>query len=197
MTTPMKQSKRNPSPKPGGPGVFEQAFIERMGLSPVEYIMQKLQTGSDLSAIEYLYGMISAEIARQNRCINPGFTMYYEEAQRVLRTSSQADKAVSIESDQARIISQLIGGKSFINHYDPQLKALSQNQDFISQIKILRKQTQALSDSRTKAKAISDFFYHKDLNRFLEVMEIVDAVRKYGKQASAHISIFYAMYLYE
>ena len=31
----------------------------------------------------------------------------------------------------------------------------------------------------------------------LEVQEIVKEVVAYGKQASAHISIYYAMYLYE
>ena len=33
--------------------------------------------------------------------------------------------------------------------------------------------------------------------KFPEVKAIVEAVLSYGKQASAHISIYYAMYLYE
>ena len=47
-------------------------------------------------------------------------------------------------------------------------------------------------------KRIADYFYLKKANeRFQEVQEIVKGVVAYGKQASAHISIYYAMYLYE
>ena len=70
--------------------------------------------------------------------------------------------------------SQLIGGDRFLKAYDDQLKSLSAN------------------------KRIADYFYLKKANeRFQEVQEIVKGVVAYGKQASAHISIYYAMYLYE
>jgi hypothetical protein len=45
---------------------------------------------------------------------------------------------------------------------------------------------------------IADYFFKNQANeRFSMVKVIVEAVLKYGKQASAHISIYYAMYLYE
>ena len=62
------------------PKVFETAFTKRLGQTPVEYLVEKIQRGSDLSSIEYLFDIVSAEIAMKNHCVCKGFAYYHTEA---------------------------------------------------------------------------------------------------------------------
>ena len=62
----------------------------------------------------------------------------------------------------------------------------------------LRKNLNGLELRDTKAANIeimNAFFHEKINNQYDEVADIVNCVKKYGKQASAHISIYYAMYV--
>ena len=96
--------------------------------------------------------------------------------------------------------SQLIGGDRFLKAYGDRLKSLSANSEFRTFVALLRMELNGkeVTDTTTANKRIADYFYQNKANeRFPEVQEIVNGVVNYGKQASAHISIYYAMYLYE
>ena len=68
---------------------------------------------------------------------------------------------------------------------------------FVREIRLLLSGKE-VSNTPEANKQIADYFYKSHANeQFSEVKEITEAVRAYGKQASAHISIYYAMYLYE
>ena len=47
---------------------FERAFAERMGLSPVDYLVKKLLSGSAAASVSYLFEMIAAEVAAEAGC---------------------------------------------------------------------------------------------------------------------------------
>ena len=55
---------------------FEDAFRDRIGRSPAEFIQQKLANGTEPKTIQYQYEMMAAEIARQNSCAAPPFSLY-------------------------------------------------------------------------------------------------------------------------
>jgi len=98
------------------------------------------------------------------------------------------------------VVSQLIGKERFLNQYDSLLKFLASNKEFINFIKPLRQDLDSTGAGDTKIvnRRVADYFYINKANeKFPEVKAIVEAVLSYGKQASAHISIYYAMYLYE
>lgn len=59
-----KKAKMPPVRK--NPKVFETAFQKRLGQSPSEYLVGKIQSGSSISSIEYLFDIVSAEIAAKN-----------------------------------------------------------------------------------------------------------------------------------
>ena len=61
--------------------VFETAFQKRLGQTPAEYLVEKIQCGSDISSIEYLFDILSAEIAMKNHCVCKGFAYYHAKAQ--------------------------------------------------------------------------------------------------------------------
>ena len=63
------------------PKVFEMAFQKRLGQSPADYLVEKIQSGSDLSSLEYLFDIVSAEIAMKNHCTCRGFAYYHAKAQ--------------------------------------------------------------------------------------------------------------------
>ena len=48
------------------PKVFEAAFQKRLGQSPTDYPVRKIQSGSSVSSIERLFDMVSAEISAKN-----------------------------------------------------------------------------------------------------------------------------------
>ncbi len=79
--SPAKSKKVKKSPVNKNPVVFETAFEKKLGQTPVEYLTNKIQGGSSLSSIEYLFDIVSAEIAMKNNCVCKGFAYYYEKAQ--------------------------------------------------------------------------------------------------------------------
>ena len=105
---------------------------------------------------------------------------------------------ITVSKEFAR--SQLIGGERFLISYAHQLQILAADKTFMQFITNLRAQLagQELSNTKTANRRIADYFYHNHANElFPEVKQIVLGVISYGKQASAHISIYYAMFLYE
>lgn len=74
-----KKSKIPPLAK--DPKVFEAAFQKRLGQTPVDYLIGKIQSGSSVSSIEYLFDIVSAEIAAKNHCVCKGFDYYHAKAQ--------------------------------------------------------------------------------------------------------------------
>ena len=61
--------------------VFETAFQNRLGQSPTDYLVGKIQSGSSVSSVEYLFDIVSAEIAAKNHCECKGFAYYHAKAQ--------------------------------------------------------------------------------------------------------------------
>ena len=193
--------KKKAQPKPQIKAVsFEKAFEERLGQDPTTYVLNKMVGGSDIGAIRNLFDIMAAEIELRSRCKSPGFDYYYEKAlsKQILKPVIMSDAHVQITKSFA--ISQLIGKERFLDQYGSQLKTLAENGDFMSFVAVLRQQLagQETTNTREANKRIADYFYTNKANeRFSEVKAIVEAVLTYGKQASAHISIYYAMFLYE
>ena len=79
--SPAKSKKVKKSPVNKNPIVFETAFEKKLGQTPVDYLISKIQSGSSVSSIEYLFDIVSAEIAMKNNCVCKGFAYYYEKAQ--------------------------------------------------------------------------------------------------------------------
>lgn len=192
-----KKAKTTPSAKAVS---FAKAFEDRLGQDPTTYVLNKMASGSDLGAIRNLFDIMSAEIELRNRCKSPGFDYYYEKAlSKQMLSPSETPKAQQ-RITKSFVISQLIGKERFLNQYDSLLKALASNKEFINFIKSLRQDLDSTGAGDTKIanRRIADYFYINKANeRFPEIKAIVEAVLSYGKQASAHISIYYAMYLYE
>ena len=179
---------------------FAKAFEERLGQDPTTYVLNKLAGGSDVGAIRNLFDIMAAEIELRNRCKSPGFDYYYEKALSKQILNPSEPPKVQLRITRSFAISQLIGKDRFLDQYGSQLKALAENGDFIRFVAELRQQLagQEVTNTREANKRIADYFYINKANeRFSEVKAIVEAVLAYGKQASAHISIYYAMFLYE
>ena len=179
---------------------FAKAFEERLGQDPTTYILNKMAGGSDIGAIRNLFDIMAAEIELRNRCKSPGFDYYYEKTLSNQLLNLSEPPKVQQRITKSFAISQLIGKERFLNQYDSLLKALAKNKEFMSFIVTLRQDLAGAQHGNTKSTnmQVADYFYKNKANeRFPEVKAIVDAVLLYGKQASAHISIYYAMYLYE
>lgn len=179
---------------------FTKAFEERLGQDPTTYILNKMAGGSDIGAIRNLFDIIAAEIELRNRCKSPGFDYYYEKALNNQLLNLSEPPKVQQRIAKAFASSQLIGKERFLNQYDSLLRALAKDKEFMSFIATLRQDLAGAQHGNTKSTnmKVADYFYKNKANeRFPEVKAIVDAVLLYGKQASAHISIYYAMYLYE
>jgi len=94
--------------------------------------------------------------------------------------------------------SQLIGQDTFIDLYLDDLQSLHENARFMAFVAQLRKKLNGaeLSNTRAANTEIMNAFYYANINdQYEEVADIVNRVKQYGKQASAHISIYYAMYV--
>ena len=193
------KKKKKDQAKPQSRAVsFEKAFEERLGQNPTTYVLNKMVGGSDIGAIRNLFDIMAAEIELRSRCKSPGFDYYYEKAlsKQILKQVVMSDTHAQISKSFA--ISQLIGKERFLSQYDSQLKALAGNRDFMRFVEELHQLLagQEISNTREANKRVADYFYINKANeRFSEVKTIVEAVLAYGKQASAHISIYYAMFI--
>lgn len=57
--------------------VFINAFKKRLGRTPLEYIDQKIKTGSRLDDVKYLFNILAAEISNRNNCKFFDFDYFY------------------------------------------------------------------------------------------------------------------------
>ena len=85
-SNPGKSKKSSIPPIRKDPKVFEKAFETRLGQTPVDYLIAKIQSGSSVSSISYLFDIVAAEIALKNHCVNKGFDHYYALAQERMET---------------------------------------------------------------------------------------------------------------
>lgn len=86
-----KQQKKAPictSPK-----VFEDAYLRRIGQTPVEWIQAKVKSGSALETIRYLFEINAAAIADRNHCMMQSFEKYYAQYLK----EKEPDKSVIID----------------------------------------------------------------------------------------------------
>lgn len=70
---------KNKPPINTSPGIFESSFQKRLGQSPLEWVETKVEGGSQLKSVQYLFDISAAEIARQNNCTPQPFDRYYKE----------------------------------------------------------------------------------------------------------------------
>ena len=84
--TPPKGKKRKKPAVSKNPKVFEEAFEKNLGQHPADYLIEKLQGGSSVSSVEYLFDILSADIAMKNHCTCKGFDYYYMIAQERMKT---------------------------------------------------------------------------------------------------------------
>ncbi len=73
--------------------MFETAFQNRLGQSPVDWIKTKIENGSQIDAIQYLFEITAAAIAQQYHCDYYDFEFYYR--QYVSVVAKEADKGSS------------------------------------------------------------------------------------------------------
>lgn len=194
------QKRKRCQPKPQAKAVsFEKAFEERLAQDPTTYVLNKIAGGSDIGAIRNLFDILAAEIELRNCCKSPGFDYYYEIALNKQKLKMAEEMVVQPRITKAFAISQLIGKERFLRQYESLLKTLASNEAFMRFVTDLRQQLagQETTNTREANKRVADYFYTNKANeQFSEVKEIVQAVVSYGKQASAHISIYYAMFIY-
>ena len=94
---PPKGKKTQKTAVSKNPKVFEDAFEKNLGQNPVDYLIEKLQGGSSVSSVEYLFDILSADIAMKNNCICKGFDYYHiiaQERMKAMRKRTVHNKLV-------------------------------------------------------------------------------------------------------
>ena len=129
----MKQQKNKKSNKPPvnkNPAVFEKAFERKLEQTPVDYLVGKIQSGSSVSSVEYLFDIVSAEIAMKNNCACKGFAYYYEKARERIKTMQKHtvyNKLVRdripeiIEASGKTCVSEVLSQDAYIQALDTKL----------------------------------------------------------------------------
>ena len=95
--TPPKSKKTKKPAASKNPKVFEEAFEKSLGQHPADYLIEKLQGGSSVSSVEYLFEILSADIAMKNNCICKGFDYYHiiaQERMKAMRKRTVHNKLV-------------------------------------------------------------------------------------------------------
>ena len=95
--TPPRSKKTKKPAVSKNPKAFEDAFEKNLGQNPVDYLIEKLQGGSSVSSVEYLFDILSADIAMKNNCICKGFDYYHiiaQERMKAMRKRTVHNKLV-------------------------------------------------------------------------------------------------------
>ena len=82
-----KQSRRKQQPKPvarkhfihPSPAVFENAFHEQIGQTPLEWVKMKVDGGLPLDSIRYLFQVTASAGAKEYDCVQQDFEKYYHQ----------------------------------------------------------------------------------------------------------------------
>ena len=125
-----KSKKEKKPPISRNPIVFETAFQKKLGQTPVDYLISKIQSGSSISSIEYLFDIVSAEIAMKNYCVCKGFAYYHSKAQEkinAMKKHTVHNKLVRdripeiIEASGRKCITQVLPDDAYIQALDAKL----------------------------------------------------------------------------
>ena len=95
--TPLRSKKTKKPAVSKNPKVFEDVFERSLGQHPADYLIEKLQGGSTVSSIEYLFDILSADIAMKNNCTYKGFDYYHiiaQERMKAMRKRTVHNKLV-------------------------------------------------------------------------------------------------------
>ena len=157
-SNPGKSKKSNNPPISKDPKVFEKAFETRLGQTPVDYLIAKIQGGSSVSSISYLFDIVAAEIAMKNHCINKGFDHYYALAQERMEAMKKHIEHNKLVRDK---IPQIIeaSGKTCVT-------------EVLSQENYLRELDRKLSEE------LSEYLQSKSLEELADLLEVMGAVVK-------------------
>ncbi len=138
--------------------VFEKAFESRLGQTPVDYLIAKIQNGSSVSSISYLFDIIAAEIAIKNHCVSKGFDHYY---------------ALALERMEA--MKKHIEHNKLVRDKIPQIIEASGRTcvtEVLSQEDYLRELDRKLSEE------LSEYLQSKSLEELADLLEVMGAVVK-------------------
>lgn len=193
---------------------FENAFFERLGQTPVEFVYTKLHVGSDKRSVEYLYEITAAEIARRNHCKAIPFDDVYPEAERMPRMPIAKREVEKVQKRGKQRLQEYIeicqreflnrkGCEPFGGQCAAQLDSLYRNKAFrdrISQISTEYAQIEFCSDTKDpeylqfKRETIPRRMRELGLTEYPAVQTICDFVVRDGKsQKSALITIYYSV----
>lgn len=127
----VKDSKKAKTPPVSkDPKVFETAFQKRLGQSPTDYLVGKIQNGSSVSSVEYLFDIVSAEIAAKNHCECKGFDYYHAKAQeriKAMKKHTVHNKLVRdripqiIEASGKTCVTEVLSQEAYIQALDAKL----------------------------------------------------------------------------
>ena len=85
-----------------GTDSFEEAFSSRLNQTHLEWVTIKVEGGSPLSAIRYLYDISAAEIARQKNCTPQPFDCYYSQYLNFREVKPVTQKTVKVYNKLVR-----------------------------------------------------------------------------------------------
>ena len=99
MATPKRRKRYSKPKKPKvhidpSPEAFERAFCQRLGQTPLEWVKAKVESGSQLRSIQYLFEITAAAIAEKNHCMVQGFERYYAQYMRMQETKPMSTKKI-------------------------------------------------------------------------------------------------------
>ena len=124
------RSKVKAPPVSKDPEIFEEAFRRRLGQNPEDYLLDKIQGGSELASIEYLFNMMVEEIARQNHCTAIHFAHYHKKVReriRAMKKTTVYNKLVRdkipeiIEASGKTCVTELLPRDAYIQALDAKL----------------------------------------------------------------------------
>lgn len=198
-------------------GVFEKAFTDRIGQPPVEFIFQKLSAGSDKRAVEYLWDITAAEIARKNHCTAMPFSSFYPEAAQRLQIHLQRNQENATPVRQPQCVQKNIKicQREFLNkkdtrpfgaQYGSEMDLLYADSSFCSKITQIAKEysqiefcddAQAPDFLKFKRELLPKRMDELGITENALVQSICDHVVTAGKsRKSALITIYYAVRMY-
>ena len=128
--SPAKSKKTKTPPDSKNPKVFEDAFEKTLGQHPADYLIEKLQGGSSVSSIEYLFDILSADIAMKNHCTSKGFDYYHiiaQERMKAMRKRTVHNKLVRdripeiIEASGNSCITETLSDEEYLRMIDAKL----------------------------------------------------------------------------
>lgn len=100
-------------PYNGSRVAFEKSFYDRLGQTPNEFIQSKLNAGSELSAVQYLFEITAAGISTQYSRKAMPFEMYYSPKED--RKMQKVKKYNKLVRDRIPEIIELSGNKCTID----------------------------------------------------------------------------------